>query len=268
MSSNPTLAEVLSSAMLRQENDIHTALPGKIKSYDATTNTATVSPLIERSIFDDEGNESAGPYADIHSVPVLWPRSGGYTLRMPVSAGDTCLLLVSEADIEQWQESGTLSAPEDDRRFDLSDAVAVMGLFSAPAEDSAPTDPAEAEAGMLVGKEGEDSRIFIDDSEIRMGGMDSSDYAVLESKLQTQLDAIKTELDSLATSYTSLLTAYAAHQHATIVPLIPLPGPQPGPTVPLATLPAADPVQQAPLIPHVTTYIKGDTNSELVKIKK
>lgn len=260
---SPNIAQVIQGALDEQASNMHTCMPGEVVEYDAATNTAQVKPLLGKSQFDEEGNELSLPYPNMYTVPVVWPRSSGYVFRFPVEAGDTCLLVFAEADIENWQDTGKVSDPEDDRRFDLSDAVAFMGFFSKPQEESTATDTGEIESGMVLGKDGADSRIFIDDSKIELGGQGASDKAVLHTKVRAELDLIQAEFVAIRTALTALEAQMAAHVHADlyVIPLIPLPGPQPGPVIPT-------PPVTPQLSNYAPAYTAKDTNSDLVTIKK
>jgi hypothetical protein len=120
-----TLAGVLRQAQAQALAGLHTALPGQIEEYDYTTQRAKVKPLIQRQ--DADGTLESFPV--IVDVPVVWPRSGGASLTFPVAAGDTVLLIFSERSLDWWLSMGGDSAPGDPRRFDLSDAIAIPGLY-------------------------------------------------------------------------------------------------------------------------------------------
>lgn len=104
---------------------IHTAMPGRIASFDPGTGMASVQPLVKYTKPDG----SKIDYPVITGVPVIFPQSSlqGSVIAFPVKAGDTCLLIVSEESLDGWlygRESET------DTKFDLSNAIAIPGLFS------------------------------------------------------------------------------------------------------------------------------------------
>jgi hypothetical protein len=120
-----TITDAMRQAVLFQLYDVHTALPGQIISYDHTTQKATIQPCLRKSYLD--GTTQEMPI--LNNVPVIFPRAGGASLTFPVVSGDTCLLLFIERSTDLWKSVGGVVAPNDPRKFDLSDAVAIMGLM-------------------------------------------------------------------------------------------------------------------------------------------
>src|SRR5690606_33082216 len=110
--------------------------------------------------------------------------SGGFRVTFPVDAGDEVLLIFSESALDAWLTYGGEVDPVDDRRFSLSDAIAIPGLrnFSNPLS-SAPAD--RATFGKDTG-----AQIHVDDTEIRLGANDASDFVALASLVLTELQAI------------------------------------------------------------------------------
>lgn len=120
-----SLPDAVRLAILSQLNNIHTALPGQIVSYDYTTQKATIQPTVSKAWTD--GTSTVMPI--LNSVPVIFPQAGGASLTFPVNVGDPCLILCCERSIDEWLASGNVGKPADPRKFALSDAVAIMGLM-------------------------------------------------------------------------------------------------------------------------------------------
>lgn len=125
MTSPVDLPSAIRQAILYQLNNVHTALPGAIISYDYQKQKAAIQPLLNKVWAD--GTETPMPV--LENVPVIFPRAGGASLTFPVSEGDTCLLIFIERSIDLWLSVGGQVSPDDPRKFDLSDAVAMVGLF-------------------------------------------------------------------------------------------------------------------------------------------
>lgn len=126
MTEKNTMAEVLEVVVNRAFEDIHTSMPGRFESYDFRTQKATVKPLLKKVYLD-------GTVLDLPvlgGVPVMFPRTGAAGITFPIKKGDKCLLLFTERAIERWVLSGENSEPGDRRRYDLSDAIAIPGLYS------------------------------------------------------------------------------------------------------------------------------------------
>jgi hypothetical protein len=119
------MTDAMRQAVLFQLYDVHTALPGQIISYDYTTQKAVIQPCLKKSYLD--GTTQEMPI--LNNVPVIFPRAGEASLTFPVVPGDTCLLLFIERSTDLWKSVGGIVAPNDPRKFDLSDAVAIMGLM-------------------------------------------------------------------------------------------------------------------------------------------
>jgi hypothetical protein len=147
----PTWQEIISEAIESRLLELHTAIPGKVVSYDASTQTAEVTPVVQRAEPREDGGNTLTPLPSIPNVPVQWPRGGGYALHFPLKAGDHVLLVFSEAAIGHWRASGELAPPGDLRRHSLGYPVAIPGI----APESTPIDGASSsEARLILGPGG------------------------------------------------------------------------------------------------------------------
>jgi len=133
----PTLAEIIRSALDARLLDLHVALPCRVESYDATAQTVEVMPLVRRAIEDDIGETQHEDLPKLPNVPVLFPRSAAFSATWPLAPGDTVLVVFCSSAIGNWRESGDLADPGDLRRHDLSHAIAIPGI--APDGDTIPT---------------------------------------------------------------------------------------------------------------------------------
>lgn len=149
-SHSPRLIEVLRQSTQQAVSNIHTSMPGRIETYDAATQTASVKPLSVSTSIDVDGNITAEEYPVLVSVPVIFPRAGGYYTTYPVAVGDFVLLLFCERSIDEYVSGpGEATEPWDVRMHDLSDAVAIPGFY--PAQLAIPEVNTE---GMELGQEG------------------------------------------------------------------------------------------------------------------
>jgi hypothetical protein len=116
--------EALRRAVEYQLLGLHTAAPGRVESYDPATQRAKVKPLVPRVYADGQVQEQA----ILTSVPVIFPRTAAGSLTFQVARGDTVLLVFCERSIEEFLVTGG-GSPSKSRHHDLSDAVAIPGLF-------------------------------------------------------------------------------------------------------------------------------------------
>lgn len=121
-----TLSQAIENTFMTLISNLHTCLPGRIETYDFKRQKATVKPLIKKKFFG--GNIS--PLPILTNVPVVFPRTKKAGITFPLSRGDGVLIVFSERSLEAWYSSGDDSEPQDSRKFDLSDAICIPGLYS------------------------------------------------------------------------------------------------------------------------------------------
>lgn len=161
---SPGLGSLLADAIRSAMIDVHTALPARVESYDEATQTADIKPMLKRVMRRANMERVIETLPVIPCVPVMWPRGGGYFMHMPLSAGDSGMLLFSEYQMDRWRSTGDDVDPGDTRRHDLSGAVFIPGLFPS-AEPIA--DATGGEDGLRMGNDG-NYTIEITDADIRM----------------------------------------------------------------------------------------------------
>lgn len=106
-------------------NDIHTAIPGEIMSFNSSTGLATIQPKGKYQTADGTMLE----YPTITDVPVVYPfaKGCGVGIAYPVKKGDSCLVIVSEIELDEWRSGAESEAP---LRFDLTSAIIIPGLIA------------------------------------------------------------------------------------------------------------------------------------------
>jgi ribosomal protein L18E len=114
------------------KNDIRVAIPGIVQSFDPVEQTVTVQSAIRERIRDQDGNMSFTDLPLLLDVPVMFPRAGGFVLTMPVVPGDECLVIFGDMCIDAWWSNGGVQNQIEKRRHDLSDGLAIMGVWSQP----------------------------------------------------------------------------------------------------------------------------------------
>ena len=126
ISHDPNFVQAFNLFIDTKINRIHTALPGKIVDYNFTNRSASIQPLLNRQYADD----TILTLPVIYNVPIIFPSAGNASLIFPVETGDSVLLIFSERSTDEWKSTGDQSLPSDPRSYDLTDAIAIPGLFS------------------------------------------------------------------------------------------------------------------------------------------
>lgn len=120
------LDDIIQGYIRMNQLELNTAIPGTITEYDALLQTCSVQPSIKRRRLDGETFSRK----EISEVPVVFPRSKTGGISFPLSAGDGVLLVFSQRSIEEWGVTGDETATQDTRLHNISDAIAIPGLFS------------------------------------------------------------------------------------------------------------------------------------------
>ena len=94
-------------------------------------------------------NGTTSPYPQLQNVPVFTPQGGGACLQFPIAAGDQCIVLFNDRNLDAWFQNGNSQAPSDGRLHDLADAIAIVG-FNWSGSTAIPS-PSSTEARMIYG---------------------------------------------------------------------------------------------------------------------
>lgn len=113
-------------------SSMRVSIPAIVQDFDPVTQTVTVQPVIRERIMGDNLEPEWVELPLLLDVPIVLPRAGGYSLTMPIQAGDECLILFSDMCIDAWFSSGGVQNQIEKRRHDLSDAFAILGAWSQP----------------------------------------------------------------------------------------------------------------------------------------
>lgn len=110
----PSFPEVLGKMLESWQNTVHTAFPGTVRAFSASTFCADVEP----------GVEMAGERLPIlPAIPVVWPLA-----YRALEVGETVLVICCEAELSAWRQRGTAGPPADEGRHSLTGAVVIAGL--------------------------------------------------------------------------------------------------------------------------------------------
>jgi hypothetical protein len=198
----PSLEETLEIVEDQATSDLRTALPAKVVEYDHDVQKAKVDPIVDASFIEPEsGERETKSMPQIPGVPVAFPSAGDVQVTYPLSEGDTVLVLWSERSLDEWLATAADSTqPSDNRRHDVTDAMAIPALRSFANAIEATTD--DYVVNVENGKE------------VHLGNPNPAQYVALAGD-------VKSELEELRTAINDLIDTYNPHVHLHPVPSTP-----------------------------------------------
>lgn len=105
---------------------VYTALPGKItKIVDENKGKVNVIPLLKEKINDTEVE-----LPEIKNVNLMGFGNDEFTISYKAKVDQEVLLIFCKNDITNWRLEGKSTVPQDPRQFDISDAIAIPGLYN------------------------------------------------------------------------------------------------------------------------------------------
>lgn len=131
----PTLQQVIQTALKRFQGELHTSIPAEIVTYDRGTQKASVQPVLLRKTVTGQTFK----FPVITNVPCRFERSSKFSLTYELRPGDSGLLIISERSLDVWLNRGGIVDPLDPRKHDINDCIFLPGLF--PFTKPAPTQP-------------------------------------------------------------------------------------------------------------------------------
>lgn len=201
---SPDLGDLFEAAHNGLLLNIHTHLPAVIETYDPTTQSCSVQIELRQAKFEEDGTRTPMRIPVINSVPVKFEGGGGFRTTFPLQRGDKVWLEFCEGSLDLWKHRGGDVDPADDRRMDLSDAIAVTGLrdLAHPWKNCPPD-------RMSIGADAGPT-IDITTSQVLAGGSDATQAAVGDSALADFISALTAASSALAAGGVATAQAKAA----------------------------------------------------------
>jgi hypothetical protein len=186
-SDDVTLAEAVRLALDTRQRNLHTALPGKVASYDAGTQTASIDLLVELAVPSRSKGVAYEKVPTLNGVPVGHPRGGGFVVHFPLAAGDHVWVMFSERSLDEVIKNGSRARPQDQRMHNLSFAYAIPS--GSPAErDQVEGLPADT---LVIGREDdEECQIRVSSTGIVLSGGGSTGPVALADKVHAAISAM------------------------------------------------------------------------------
>lgn len=129
LNTSPDLTQTLYSVVEKAGKELNCMRVGIIQNFYADDLTADVLIANKKTInLNSDGTQNVRNYALIRAkVCYCTPY-----ITYPLKAGDECILLFSDREIESWFINGNVNPEIYPRLHDLTDAIAIVGLRSLP----------------------------------------------------------------------------------------------------------------------------------------
>lgn len=133
----PTLKTLLETFRFDLLKNLNCVKVGQIQEYSVggANQIPTATVLIAQqqvTSISSTGVRTLAEYPLLVSVPVYFMGGGGFTQTFPINAGDECIILFNDRQLENWVASGPGQAPSIPNLHDLSDGMCLVGLRSNP----------------------------------------------------------------------------------------------------------------------------------------
>jgi len=184
-----TTADIIKKAIENRIAQVHTSLPARINKINLTNRTVDVQPLIRSKI---DGKYKNLPI--ISNVPIMFLRTSVALISIPINKDDTGTLFFSESSIKNWQLSGEIQDPEDDRKHHLTDCYFMPSIMY---DGKGLAINSSLQIILKNGKViiGDDGKIEIEGPEIKLGST-ATEKAVLGDLLLSALQTLISEYDT------------------------------------------------------------------------
>lgn len=127
---SPSLSDLLVEAIESRLAELHAGLPAYVVRFYPESQSCDVQPALLRAVLDDDGETVSERMPQIQNVPIFYPAGGGFRITWPLEEGDIVFLAFAERSLDRWLEAGDGDEvdPQESRRHDLSDAIALPGI--------------------------------------------------------------------------------------------------------------------------------------------
>ena len=127
------------TAILNAVIDLRVACPAIVVAFDPATQCVTAQVAMKELVRFANGPKWQA-IADIFKVPIVVPRAGGFSLTLPIQAGDEGLLVFSDQAFDLWWLNGGQQPPginpplkqpqHEQRRHDITDCFFIPGCWN------------------------------------------------------------------------------------------------------------------------------------------
>jgi len=127
----PDLSTVLKAVKDDVKATLNAVSIGYIQNFDSSNQTATIQLAFKRIVGEaPDGTKTYKEHPLLIQCPVMTLFGGDAFLSMPIQSGDSCIVLFSDRELDEWLYSAGVNAPQTLRMHDISDAIAIVGIRS------------------------------------------------------------------------------------------------------------------------------------------
>ncbi|KEI18246.1 Gp138 family membrane-puncturing spike protein [Clostridium haemolyticum] len=112
------IANLFHNFQINMNNNLNVLMIGKITSYNATNNTATIEPMHYFPTTEK-------PYTPLINVPIGCFNIGGYNIKIKPKINDIMLIMFTDYDIDNLLIDSKTKKPNTSRTHALEDAIAL-----------------------------------------------------------------------------------------------------------------------------------------------
>ena len=102
---------------------------GRIEAFDTSEQSATIQLSLKKVESENpDGTLIIKERPVLLKCPVVVLTGGVSHITLPIEAGDDCLVLFNDREIDNWFNAGHSVIPTTNRKHDVSDALAIVGI--------------------------------------------------------------------------------------------------------------------------------------------
>lgn len=184
-----TLAEILGQHADALKADIRKCVPATVTAVHPDRQTVDVQLGTQNILFDDLGDITVEDATSIADVPLGCLRGGGFFVWVPVTVGDSVLLVYSDLSADTWRSGDGSPQPPGFAGRHTADSAFALPMYAPDAKALA--SPQTDANKVIIGKDGGSTQIKISGSDIELGAA-VTDYVALASKIDSFINLFVT----------------------------------------------------------------------------
>lgn len=185
-----------------------------IQSFDSLTQTAKATINYKKTFYTNDGSGNNVPiqvaYPILADCPVITMAGGSTAITFPIAAGDECLVLFNDRDIDNWYLSGSNNTGilNTSRLHSFADGLILIGPRSLPnvvSNYSTTHAVIRNDAGAQVGVNGSAATALISNNSTTLGQQLQNLITAIQA-ITVTVDGTPTPINNIA-SFTSIASA-------------------------------------------------------------